>query len=234
MNENEPRLIDSGDAVERARLVHRVQQPSGEGPHPTVLMLHGRSGNEDVMWIFGRAVPDGWLQVAPRAIKEDPAGGYSWRIREKEEWPALPEFDVPVGAVVDFIHMLPELYGADLENLYLMGFSQGAATAYAVAMHHPELVQGIAGLVGFLPMECDDVVTAGALEDMPIFMAVGKEDERIPYERSLSCAHTLHLAGADLDYHEYEAGHRINAQGMRDLRQWWQTQAEEVNAGRSQ
>lgn len=185
MNENEPRLIDSGAAVERARLVHRVQQPSGEGPHPTVLMLHGRSGTEDVMWIFGRAVPDGWLRVAPRAIKKDPAGGYSWRIREKGEWPTLAEFDVPVGAVVDFIHTLPDLYGADLENLYLMGFSQGAATAYAVAMHHPELVQGIAGLVGFLPMECDDVITAGALEEMPIFMAVGKEDERIPYERSL-------------------------------------------------
>lgn len=232
MTEHEPRLVDEGPALERAGLLHRVLQPQGEGPHPTVVMLHGRSGNEDVMWIFRRAAPPDWLLVAPRGIKEDRAGGYSWRIREKEEWPTLVQFDVAVGAVVDFIETLPDLYDADLQQLYLMGFSQGAATAYAVAMHYPDLIQGIAGLVGFLPMECDDIVSAGALEDMPIFMAVGKEDDRIPYQRSLSCAHTLHLAGADLDYHEYEMGHRLNSQAMRDLRRWWQAQEEKVQASR--
>jgi phospholipase/carboxylesterase len=233
MTESEPRLVDKGPALERAGLVHRVLQPRGQGPHPTVVMLHGRSGNEDVMWIFRRAAPADWLLVAPRAIKEDPQGGYSWRIREKEEWPTLVQFDVPVGAVVDFIETLPELYDADLQRLFLMGFSQGAATAFAVAMHYPEMIQAVAGLVGFLPIECDDMVAAGALEGMPIFMAVGKEDERIPYQRSLSCAHTLHLAGADLDYHEYEMGHRLNAQAMRDLRHWWQAQEKSMQAGRA-
>ena len=221
----DPRLVDAGEALTRAGLAHRVAVPAGSGPHPTVVMLHGRAGNEDVMWIFARALPEGWLLVAPRAIKKDPAGGYSWRLRERDEWPTLVQFDVPVGAVVDFVQALPELYNADLGNLYLMGFSQGAATAYAVAMRYPGFVRGIAGLVGFVPMKCDDLLTAAALEDLPIFMAVGTEDERIPYERSLSCAQTLNLAGADLDYHEYETGHRLNAAGMRDLKEWWQKQA---------
>lgn len=233
MTEQEPRLVNEGPALQRAGLIHRVLQPPGEGPHPTVVMLHGRSGNEDVMWIFRRVAPQDWLLVAPRAIKEDPAAGYSWRIRERDEWPTLVQFDVAVGAVVDFVEALPDLYGADLQQLYLMGFSQGAATAFAVAMHYPHMVKGIAGLVGFLPMECDDIAMAGALEGLPVFMAVGKEDERIPYQRSLSCAHTLHLAGADLDYHEYEMGHRLNADAMRDLRQWWEEQAKQVQASRS-
>jgi phospholipase/carboxylesterase len=188
-------------------------------------MLHGRAGDEDVMWVFAPTVPDGWLLVAPRGIKEDPWGGYSWRLRDKEEWPDLVQFDVPVGAVVDFIHSLPALYGADLGHLFLMGFSQGAATAYAVAMRHPDLVQGIAGLVGFVPMECSDIMAAQPLEGMPIFMAVGREDERVPYERSLNCAQTLNLAGAELEYHEYDTGHRLNAEGMRALRAWWQARA---------
>lgn len=233
MKENEPLLVDSGAAFERAGLIHRLREPTGEGPHPTIVMLHGRSGNEDVMWIFERTVPKGWLLVAPRAIKEDPRGGYSWRIREKEEWPSLPAFDVPVGAIVDFINALPEVYNADLQNLYLMGFSQGAAASYAVAMHYPQLIQGIAGLVGFLPMDCDDIAAAEPLAGMPIFMAVGKRDERIPYERSLACAHTLHMAGADVDYHEYDMRHRLNADAMRDLKTWWQTQAEATAERRS-
>ena len=225
---SEPRLVDQGEELRRAGLVHRLAQPNGAGPHPTVVMLHGRSGNEDVMWIFARAVPQEWLLVAPRAIKEDPAGGYSWRIREKEEWPSLVEFDVPVGAVIDFIEALPDLYGADLDHLYLMGFSQGAATAYAVAMRYPRLVQGIAGLVGFVPMECEDMAAAQPLEELPIFMAVGRQDPRIPYSRSLACAQTLNLAGADLDYHEYDMAHRLNAEAMHDLKAWWQRQHEVV------
>lgn len=228
---SEPRLVDQGEELRRAGLVHRLAQPNGAGPHPTVVMLHGRSGNEDVMWIFARAVPQEWLLVAPRAIKEDPAGGYSWRIREKEEWPSLVEFDVPVGAVIDFIEALPELYGADLDHLYLMGFSQGAATAYAVAMRHRQLVQGIAGLVGFVPMECEDMAAAQPLADLPIFMAVGRQDPRIPYSRSLACAQTLNLAGADLDYHEYDMAHRLNAEAMRDLKAWWQRRHEVLQGG---
>ena len=213
--------------------MHRVREGTGDGPYPTIVMLHGRSGNEEVMWIFERAVPKGWLLVAPRAIKEDPRGGYSWRIREEEDWPSLPAFDVPVGAIVDFVNTLPDLYNADLQNLYLMGFSQGAAASYAVAMHHPQMIQGIAGLVGFLPMDCDDLATAEPLAGMPIFMAVGKRDERIPYERSLACAHTLHLAGADLDYYEYDMRHRLNAEAMRDLKKWWEVQAEATTERRA-
>ena len=226
--QRDPRLVEKGEAFQRAGLLHRVAEPAGPGPHPTVVMLHGRAGNEEVMWIFARALAPEWLLVAPRAIKEDPDGGYSWRIRERDEWPTLVQFDVAVGAVVDFIEALPDLYGADLDRLYLMGFSQGAATAYAVAMRYPDLVKGIAGLVGFVPMECDDLAAAEPLEGMPIFMAVGKEDERIPYSRSLACAHTLQMVGADLDYHEYEMGHRLNAEAMRDLKAWWREREAEI------
>ena len=226
MARTDPRLIESGEAVERAGLVHRVATVDGDGPHPTVLLIHGRRGTEDVMWVFARAVPDEWLLVAPRAIKEDPPDGYSWRIRESDEWPTLEQFDEPVAALSEFIQALPELYNADLSRLYLMGFSQGAALSFAYAIRHPHEVKAMASLVGFLPVDCDDGETMAALEGMPVLMIVGKQDERIPYERSLNCAHTLHLAGADLDYQEYDMAHRLNSEAMRDLQRWWQERAE--------
>jgi predicted esterase len=86
-------------------------------------------------------------------------------------------------------------------------------------MSFPGLVQGIAGLVGFVPVESDAAVETRALKRLPIFMAVGKEDTLIPFKRTQSCALTLRSAGADLDY--YDTGHRLNAQGMRDLKAWW-------------
>ena len=68
---------------------------------------------------------------------------------------------------------------------------QGAATSYATAMKHPGLVQGIAGLVGFVPGDCGRMAETAVLRDLPIFMAVGKQDTTVPYEQSQICAETL-------------------------------------------
>ncbi len=95
-----------------------------------------------------------------------------------------------------------------------MGFSQGAAIAYATAMRHPGLIKGIAGLVGFVPGECEEVLKGSPLRGLPIFMAVGKKDPRIPFSRTATCAQILQKAETQLDYHEYDTGHKLNAQGM--------------------
>ena len=226
MPNREPTLIDSGPAFEQAGLLHRVARPQGAGPHPTVVMLHGRSGNEDVMWVFARTIPPDWLVVAPRAIEADPAGGYSWHPRQPDEWPTLAMFSEAVAAVAHFLDTLPDLYDADPAQLYLSGFSQGAATAYAVAMEQPERIQGIAGLVGFMPGENGAVVAKRPLRDLPIFMAVGREDETIPLDISHQCATDLIAAGAYLTYREYDTGHKLNSPGIRDLKGWWQRQAD--------
>jgi len=220
-NNAEPRLVADGHAVADSGLIHRVLEPTPPGPHKTIVMLHGRSGTEDVMWIFAKTAPPNWLLIAPRGIKTDPAGGYDWRRRGQDEWPTLAQFDEAVTAVVHFIHALPSLYNADPEHIYLMGFSQGAATAYAVAIRHPRIVQGIAGLVGFIPTACDESLESSPLIDLPIFMAVGKHDPLIPTERAAGCAQTLYMAGSQLEYHEYDTGHKLNAAGMLDLQSWW-------------
>jgi phospholipase/carboxylesterase len=195
-----------------------VLQPEGEGPWPTAVLLHGHAGNEDVMWVFARTLPKNWLLIAPRAISTSAEGGYTWHPRQLDNWPSLSEFDEAVTAVTHFIHALPHLYQANPQQIYLMGFSQGAALAYATAIHQPNLVQGIAALVGFMPEGTD----AAPLKGLPAFMAVGKQDEQIPYELAQQCATILQTAEAQLDYHEYDTGHKLNAQGVRDLTAWWE------------
>lgn len=218
---NTPKLVDNISDLAGGGLIHRVLQPGTQGPRRTVVLLHGRSGNEDVMWVFAKTIPQDWLIVAPRAIKTDPDGGYSWRLRQPDEWPTLDQFDEAVTAVTRFIHTLPGLYNADPARIYLMGFSQGAAVSYAVALRHPGLVQGIAGLVGFIPSRGDSALAGSPLVDLPIFMAVGKRDPLIPPERAAGCAQTLIMAGSSLEYHEYDTDHKLNAAGMADLAAWW-------------
>lgn len=221
MPENKPILVDDETAV----LPHRVLKPENPGPHPTVVMIHGYLGNEDVMWIFSQTLPKEWLLVAPRAIVPEQGNSFSWHPRQPDEWPTLPEFDTAVDQLATFISKLPEWYDADPDQIYLMGFSQGAAASFALAIREPERVQGIASLVGFMPRAVDAAIDAARLAELPVFMAVGTEDDRVPLEIARECGKAVRAMGAFLEYREYNTGHKLNGEGMRKLRQWWTERA---------
>lgn len=224
MQDTKPILVEDETAV----LPHRVLKPNKPGPHPTVVMIHGQWGSEDVMWIFSQTLPQDWLVVAPRAIVDEGDGRYSWHPRQKDEWPTLSTFATAVDTLEQFIDTLPELYEANPNQIYLMGFSQGAAAAFALAIRTPEKVQGIASLVGFIPRQIDEAIETARLADLPVFMVVGKEDERIPLEIARECGKVVRATGAYLEYREYETGHKLNGAAMRKLKSWWTERAEGV------
>jgi len=201
--------------------VHRARVPSRAGPHPTVVMLHGLGGDGSAMWLLWPALPRDWLAVAPQATIPEPGGGYAWRHRERDEWPTLEAFDDAVHRIGRFVSCLPQLYGADADAIFLMGFSQGAAAAFATTMRLPGTARAVASVVGFVPSDCaaSDLVD---LRDLPVFMAAGTRDRLVGIGRSRACARALEAAGALLDYREYDVGHKLSLQGSRDLRQWFE------------
>jgi phospholipase/carboxylesterase len=224
MREMTPIFVDDETAV----LPHRVLQPQTSGPHPTIVMIHGYLGNEDVMWIFSQTLPENWLVVAPRAILAEGDNRFSWHPRQQNEWPTLTEFDTAVDTLLQFIDTLPTLYEANPEQIYLMGFSQGAAAAFATAIRQPESIKGIASLVGFMPRQVEEAMSTARLADLPVFMAVGTEDDRVPLEIAREGGKAVRATGAFLEYREYETGHKLNGAGMRKLKQWWAKRTAEI------
>ena len=218
-----PQLVQSGPEFYEAGLVYRYAMPSGPGPYPTAVLLHGRLGNEDVMWLFRRVVPRPWLVVAPRAIVPEGTRGFSWHAQPHGQWPELAAFNPAVEALTRFLTALPRLYNADPDRLYLIGFSQGAAVSFAAALRQPALARGIAGLVGFVPRVAPEAV-AGRLNGLPVFMAAGEQDTTVPPEESRRAAAVLRAAGADLDYREYPTEHKLTPAALDDLQAWLQAQ----------
>ncbi len=215
-------LVQTGPEWFEAGLAYRYQMPDGPGPYPTVVMLHGRLGNEDVMWVFRKVFPRPWLAVAPRAPLADHEA-FSWHLQTHGMWPELAAYDEAAAALERFIRALPRLYNADPDRIYLMGFSQGAAVAFAMALRRPKMVHGVAGLVGFVPTATEAEVS-GRLDGLPVFLATGLEDETVPYEISQKSLALLRSSGADVAYHEYPTGHKLTAAGMADLKKWFNEQ----------
>ena len=218
-----PQLIQSGPEFYETGLAFRYAMPNGPGPYPTAVLLHGRLGNEDVMWVFRRVVPRPWLVVAPRAILPEGTAGFSWHLQPRGHWSELAAFDPAVDALTRFLTALPRLYNADPDRLYLIGFSQGAAVSFAAALRNPTLARGIAGMVGFVPRVAPEAV-AGRLSGLPVFMAAGEQDATVPPEESRRAAAVLRAAGADLEYREYPTEHKMTAAALDDLQVWLQAQ----------
>ncbi len=202
----------------------RVHVPSGSGPHPVMLLLHGWSGNEDVMWVFAGRIPPRYLMIAPRAPYETPRGGYGWQPFLNDSWPSMSDL-LPAArsllALLDRLAAHPLLSAGDYRAFDVMGFSQGAAVAASLALAFPRRVRAFALLAGFLPEGISGLLAARPLAGKPVFMAHGTEDRMVPVERAREGVSRLRLAGAEVTYCEDRTGHKLSASCARALADFW-------------
>ena len=76
-----------------------------------------------------------------------------------------------------------------------------------------------------MPQQVEEAIDNARLADLPVFMAVGTEDDRVPLEIAREAGKAVRAMGAFLAYREYDTGHKLNGDGMRKLKQWWAERA---------
>lgn len=199
--------------------VMKVKLPGEGAPSATYVLLHGLTGDENAMWIFASRLPKDALIIAPRGIFSAPGGGYAWYSALTQAWPWVDDFQTAVEALVMLLHrrseMLQRLSVAPVQNIdrmsaNLVGFSQGAACAYTLALTNPWMIGAVAGLSGFLPTGADPWVRNRPLTDKPVFIAHGAEDSVVPVEQARQAVELLTAAGAKVTYCEDQMGHKTS------------------------
>lgn len=199
----------------------RLRIPDGEGPHPVILMLHGWTGDENAMWIFNSRLPKDALLIAPRGLYGTPLGGYGWHTYQNGVWPIVEDFRPSVNALIELL--TPEYFmNLDIDisrfsSTHIVGFSQGAALAFSLALMHPERVISIAGLSGFLPEGSSSFITHEPLIGKKVFLAHGTTDKLVPVERARNAVDLLRTAGAEVTYCEDDVGHKLSASCFRGM-----------------
>jgi phospholipase/carboxylesterase len=179
------------------------------------VLLHGWTGDEMAMRIFQAAVPPGAMSVSPRGLVTA-SEGYGWVDRQAGDL----SYAGGVAALREFVRRLPEAYPVDPARVVLVGFSQGGAISLSLAITDPELVAAVAVLAGYLPDWARRQITPASLAGRPVFIGHGTQDTTLPIAGAAQMREALEAAGADVTYHEYPTGHKINRQGMKDLKQW--------------
>lgn len=195
----------------------RVREPDGPGPHPVILMVHGRTGDEESMWIFASRLPEDALLIAPRALHVDDDGGYSWVPDHSwDSWSSVDEFRPAVNALLELLTR-ERFPSADFSDLRMVGFSQGAALIYTLGLLYPDRVRALAGLAGFVPDGARSLAMDRPLAGKPVFHAHGSRDKTVPVAKAREAVELLEMAGANVTYCEDDVGHKLSITCFRGL-----------------
>jgi phospholipase/carboxylesterase len=202
-------------------LIYRVRR--GQPHDALIVMLHGLSGDENAMWIFDHALPRSATVIAPRALYASQFGGYSWaRSMVRDDLDDV-DYQAALEGLSPLMAETIALYQIDPQRVIVMGFSQGAALSYAYSLRYPESLRGVIALAGFLSADTSagTQTTSGAHTVLPHYLILhGTHDDAVPIDRAREARSALEARGAMVEYHEHRVGHKVSAQGMKEIARW--------------
>lgn len=208
----------------------RERRPEGPGPHRLIVMLHGWTGDVNSMWVFAKRLPESAWLIAPQAPYVSARGGYSWRderlrpptaLFDGEEntprrYPTFSELSPAAEALISILTVANFPGGETNEKQELVfeiiGFSQGGALAFTLALLYPDRVRRLVGLSTFMPPEAEVVALRSPFMNLPVLVAHGSQDTIVPPALARQAATLLEQAGAEVAYCESDVGHKLGSE----------------------
>lgn len=206
------------------QLVHTVYEPAGDGPHPTIVALHGWGANAmDLLGLAPYLAGGQFLIVCPQGPVEVPLGpmvGYGWFPLTMGVPPDPAAFAAGVDAARQFVDTVVRRYPVDPHKLVALGFSQGGVIAYALALAEPERFAGLVALSSWFPETLAQTLPPRNRERLPTLVQHGTRDDLIDIGRGRESVENLRRLQVPVTYRDFEMGHEINADSLASLNDW--------------
>ncbi len=213
-------------------VTRRPSEPSADKA-PTIIILHGYGADEQDLLSVASYFPKELQIISLQAPIQLDWGGYAWYNLEQTLQGLRADTTSRLQSESLLKQSLLEILNnqnADLNNIYLMGFSQGAAMCYGLIAENNFASQGIIiraliALSGYIPREIISTLEAQTLGRLPVFISHGEYDELIPPIALDEAEKILTKAGATVTANIYEMGHAIDTDVIKDLQKWFATLA---------
>ena len=193
-------------------------------PARLLLLLHGWTGDENSMWVFMRNFSLDYWMIAPRAPYATDSSGYSWRAPQAgpRGWSSLEDYRPSADSLIALVDDYAEQNELGVHQFDVIGFSQGAALTNAIALLYPERIRRAGVLAGFLPAGSELQIEKRPLNGKPFFVAHGTLDEMVKIEYARQSVEMLESAGAHVTYCEDEIGHKLSANCLHALEEFFE------------
>ena len=184
------------------------------------VLLHGRGSHRGDLQALRPHLPDDLVLVTPQAPHPGHPWGYgpgwAWYKYAGEDRVVAETLQRSKAALRGFLAELSGLLGLRPGSVFLGGFSQGGTVSMAYALEHPGTVDGVLNFSGFLAAGWDEGSSPGGGSRTPIFWGHGLRDPKIPHALALRGRERLARAGARVEARDYDIGHWIAPEEVRD------------------
>lgn len=207
-------------------LLHTVYEPRGDGPHPTILALHGWGANAmDLLGLAPYLGNGNFLVLCPQGRVEVPLGpmlGYGWFPLTMGGTADPGELQRGVDDARQFLDAAEKRYPIDRKHTVVLGFSQGGVVAYALALSDPQRFAGLIALSSWLPEPLASSLPDAYREQLATLVHHGTNDDLIQVGRARESVERLRALRVPVAYREFDMGHEISAESIADLAAWLQ------------
>ena len=185
--------------------------------YPLLVWLHGSGESErQLNRLMPQISQQNYLGLSLRG--QAPAvdglpGGYSWSLTTAERMAFEEELELT-------IKRIGSVYNFHTERIYLAGFGDGADLAYQMLMHRPEWFAGAALFGSDSQKRKTSLVHYRHLQGKRILFGTGTRDARVEKRELLETSRLLHLAGLQVSFQFYDAGHELQPRMLRDIDHW--------------
>jgi len=215
-------MMDDRSVVYREIVLSRTQKHKKA---PLIIGLHGHGSNENQMeTLVGLDIAQPHNYLAIRGFHKLDEGGYTWfSISVTQNGITFDVEDVLLSLkrLRNAISMLCDQFNADPEQVYLVGYSQGAVMSLAYTLRYANTLTASAAMAGHLLPELKPLTpNTEALKDFPIFIGHGTLDAVISQADIEVTADYLTHLGLDVTLNCYKIPHVVSVAERRDLSVW--------------
>ena len=208
-------------------LDYRIRRPLKEGETtPVLFLLHGYGSHEEDLFSFANYLPEEYLIISLRAPLTLGFGGYAWYSihfnEQQDKWSDDDEAKTAQEIILHNIDYHLEQFKLESQKVSLLGFSQGAILSWAVGLSHPERIDKIIALSGYVNEDIFGYAKEG-LDQLRIFSSHGTEDPTLPVDWARKGIALVENKNLKVAYKEYPAGHGIIPENFADLLAWLKT-----------
>src|SRR5260370_15778636 len=162
------------------RLIHPLYEPAGDGPHPTLIAMHGFGASALDLLGLAPYIADGrFMVICPQGPIEVPIGptrGYAWFPIRMGSPPDRDAIDEANKAATEFLNTALAKYPVDRKKLVVLGFSHGGVMAYGLAFRNPATCAALEAVSTYLPPDLkNEVNDPDYLEALPTLLVDGRD-----------------------------------------------------------
>jgi predicted esterase len=202
------RILEETRLVDTKGWIARIRPPTETWNDRVILLLHGWTGDENIMWIFARKFPTNSWVIAPRGPIQLTEGGYAWAVPQNGKHPDISQFTQSASELLKMIPVWIPDYSPN-KRLDIVGFSQGAALTYALSLESNP--HKIAPLAGYMPSGFEEQIADRDFTGLNVFIAHNTDDLTVSIKESKKAVDLFSAHGAKVDYCNSTGGHKISS-----------------------